>query len=54
MHLLRYEREGETFLRRIITTDETWANLLHSPILGTCPTHLNSLDLINLALLGKL
>ena len=25
MHLKQYEREGETFLRRIITTDETWA-----------------------------
>ena len=25
MHLEQYEREGEAFLRRIITTDETWA-----------------------------
>ena len=24
-HLERYEREGEVFLRRIITLDETWA-----------------------------
>jgi len=26
-HLERYEREGEAFLRRIITLDETWARL---------------------------
>ena len=25
MHLEQYERECETFLRWIITTDETWA-----------------------------
>jgi hypothetical protein len=25
VHLEQYEREGETFLRRIITTNETWA-----------------------------
>ena len=25
MHLEQYEREGEAFLQRIITTDETWA-----------------------------
>ena len=25
MHLEQHEREGEAFLRRIITTDDTWA-----------------------------
>ena len=29
MHSEQYEREGEAFLRRIITTDETWAKLMN-------------------------
>ena len=30
MHFEQYEREGEAFLQRIITTDEAWAKA-HEP-----------------------